>query len=50
MKCTIVWHVHDLNISHKGPAVFNEVISSLSAESGKVVEMRVRKGKKHDYL
>ena len=49
-QCTIVWHVDDLKISHKDPAVVDGIIASLNAEYGKVGEMTVRRGHKHDYL
>jgi len=49
-QCTIVWHVDDLKISHKDSAVVSAIITSLNAEYGKVGEMTVRRGKKHDYL
>ena len=49
-QCTIVWHVDDLKISHKDSAVIDEIIASLKSEYGKVGEMTVRRGKKHDYL
>jgi len=49
-QCTIVWHVDDLKISHKDSTVINEIISSLKSKYGKVGEMTVRRGKKHDYL
>ena len=40
----------DLKISHKDSAVIDEIIASLKSEYGKVGEMTVRRGKKHDYL
>ena len=49
-QCTIIWHVDDLTISHKDSAMVNEVIASLSNEYGKVGEMRVKRGKIHEYL
>ena len=49
-QCTIVWHVDDLKISHKDPAVVDEIIASLNKEYGQVGEMMVRRGKKHVYL
>jgi hypothetical protein len=42
--------VDDLKISHKDSTVIDEIISSLKSEYGKVGEMTVRRGKKHDYL
>ena len=49
-QCTIVWYVDDLKISHKDSTVIDGIISSLKSEYGKVGEMTVRRGKKHDYL
>ena len=40
----------DLKISHKDPAVVDELIASLNVEYGQVGEMTVRRGKIHDYL
>ena len=40
----------DLKISHKDSTVIDKIISSLKSEYGKVGEMTVRRGKKHDYL
>ena len=40
----------DLKISHKDSTVIDEIIASLKSEYGKVGEMTVRRGKKHDYL
>ena len=49
-QCTIVWHVDDLKISHVDPRVVDKIIASLKAEHGKIGEMTIRRGKKHDYL
>ena len=40
----------DLKISHTDSDVVNEVITSLCAKYGKVGEMIVRRGNKHDYI
>ena len=40
----------DRKISHKDSTVIDENIASLKSEYGKVGEMTVRRGKKHDYL
>ena len=40
----------DLKTSHKDVAVIDNIITSLKSEYGKVDEMTVHKGKKHDYL
>jgi hypothetical protein len=31
-QCTIVWHVDDLKILHKSPAVMDEIIASIISE------------------
>ena len=49
-QCTVVWHVDDLKISHKESAVVDDFIASLNEEYGKVGEMSVSRGKKHEYL
>ena len=49
-QCTIVWHVHDLKLSHKDPKVIDKIIASLDDEYGKTGKMTVRRGKIHEYL
>ena len=45
-----MWHVDDLKISYKDPAVTNNVSASLCEKYSTLGEMIVRRGKKHDYL
>ena len=40
----------NLKISHKDSTVIEEIIASLKSKYGKVGEMTVRIGKKHNYL
>ena len=35
-KCTIIWHVDDLNTSHADPAVISSVLSDIGTEYGKI--------------
>ena len=49
-QCTIVWPVDNVKISHKSSKVVDDIIQSLKEEYGKVGEMTVQRGKKHDYL
>ena len=51
-KCTILWHVDDLKISHVEPKVVDEIIELLHTEYGKDEEtpLTVNRGLKHDYL
>ncbi|EJK77391.1 hypothetical protein THAOC_00781 [Thalassiosira oceanica] len=44
---TVRWHVDDLMISHKDPTVVTSLLDDLTNEFG---ELRITRGKKHDYL
>jgi hypothetical protein len=46
-QCTVTWHVDDLKISHKDPAVVSEIIAYLESIFG---EMTVMRGKSHTYV
>jgi hypothetical protein len=45
---TIIWHVDDLKLSHVDTKVVNDTITWLKSIYGE--DMRVSRGKKHDYL
>ena len=49
-KCTILWHVDDLNTSHVEPAVVSGVLADIDAEYGKIAKMTITRGKVHKYL
>ena len=49
-KCTILWHVDDLNTSHVGPAVVSGVLADIDAEYVKIAKMTIMRGKVHKYL
>ena len=49
-QCTVLWHVDDIKISHKDPAIVTEIIDMLKAEYGKYADLTVVRGKVHDYL
>jgi hypothetical protein len=46
-QCTVTWHVDDLKISHKDPAVTTDIINYLESIFG---EMTVVRGNKHTYV
>ena len=46
-KCTILWHVDDLNTSHVDPAVISSVLAGIYAEYGKIAKMTITRGKVH---
>lgn len=47
---TLVWHVDDLNISHKDPKEVTSIIDLLDGEFGKEVPVTQTRGKIHDYV
>ena len=49
-QCTVVWHVDDLKISHADSRVVTNVIKMLKTQYGKVGELNVVRGKRHEYL
>ena len=42
--------MNNLKISHQNTVIVNKVIASLSVKYGKIGDMTVKGGKKHDYL
>ena len=49
-QATIVWHVDDLKISHRDPAIVTRIIKKLQRAYGKVNPLTINRGKVHDYL
>ena len=49
-QATICWHVDDLKISHKDPAVVTSILNDLNKEYGKISPLTVTRGKIHDYV
>ena len=49
-QCTILWHVDDLKINHKDPAVMADIIWQLNDKYGKIAPMVSTCGKVHEYL
>ena len=49
-QCTITWHIDDLKISHVNEKVVDQIVEDLRAEFGRLGEISVSKGKRHDYL
>ena len=49
-KCTIIWHVDNLNMSHIYPDIVSSVIDDIDAECGKIAKMTITRGKIHKYL
>jgi hypothetical protein len=55
-QCTIAWHVNDLKISHKDPAVVTSILNLLDGRYGQEIvageraPLTVTRGKVHDYL
>ncbi|MEN9849167.1 MAG: hypothetical protein RL368_1907, partial [Pseudomonadota bacterium] len=47
---TIIWHVDDLKASHVDPRVNDNFVKCLNKEFGKIVKVKVTRGKTHDYL
>ena len=49
-KCTILWHVDDLKISHVDPDVVTDMIKTTDKEFGQEAPIMVKRGKVHDYF
>ena len=49
-QCTIAWYVDDLKISHRDPAVTEEIFNDIASEFGKEAPLTVSRGKVHNYL
>jgi len=49
-KCTILWHIGDLKISHINKHVVSEIITLLEKEFGKEAPLTMNRGKVHQYL
>ena len=49
-QCTISWHVDDLKLSHKDPAILTSIIKSLDDKYGTIVPLSFSRGKVHEYL
>ena len=49
-QCTLTWHVDDLKISHKDPAVVTQIIEDLKNTFATLGELSISRGKRHDYL
>ena len=47
---TVVWHVYDLNISHKNGDTVDALINKLSERYGKEADLTIHRGKVHTYL
>lgn len=49
-QCAVLWHVDDLKISHRDPAVVDGIVELLSERHGKHAPLTVTRGKVHEYL
>ena len=49
-RCTILWHVDDLKISHMDEKVLDGVLDAISRRYGKEDTLTITRGKVHDYL
>ena len=49
-QCTITWHIDDLKISHVDHKVVEAFVSDLQTEFGKLGDISVSRGSRHDYL
>ena len=49
-QCTLTWHVDNLKISHKDPAVVTQIIEDLNNTFATLGELSISRGKRHDYL
>ena len=44
-KCTILWHVENMKISHVDPDIFSNILSNVDAEYGNIAKMTITQGK-----
>jgi hypothetical protein len=49
-QLTVSWHVDDLKASHKDPKIIDEFIQWIKQTYGSIGEVKVTRGKIHDYL
>jgi hypothetical protein len=49
-QMTVSWHVDDLKVSHKDDQVVTNFLTWLKAQYGQIGELKVRRGKEHEYL
>ena len=49
-QVTVVWHVEDLNISHKNEDTVDALINKLREQYRKEVDLAIHRGKVHEYL
>ena len=49
-KCTIIWNVDDLNMSHLDSDTVSSVLADIDAEYGNIAKMTRTRGKIHKYL
>jgi len=49
-RCTIIWHVNDLKISHKDKAVVDDILKKLNDKFGKESPLTTTRGKVIEYL
>ena len=49
-QITVVWHVDDLKISHDNGDTVDALIRKLSKQYGKEVDLKIHRGKVHEYL
>jgi hypothetical protein len=47
---TVCWHIDDLKSSHEDPTVNDEFLKWIKEKYGKIGEVKVTRGKLHDYL
>lgn len=49
-QLTVSWHVDDLKISHQNAEVVSDFVAWIKKMYGKIGEVKVKRGKVHDYL
>jgi hypothetical protein len=49
-QMTVSWHVGDLKLSHQDEQVVSNFISWIKQQYGKIGEVKVKRGKEHQYL
>ena len=49
-EMTVIWHVGDLEIFHENEDTVGALISKVSEQYGKEVDMKIHQGKVQEYL
>ena len=49
-KCTILWNVDDLNMSHFDPDIISSILADIDTEYGNITKTTITRGKIYKYF